>query len=366
MPQEKTVHISEAEQSKRQLLRENKELRSKNEELENVLIECKRAVDVNSDMKTLVEVAQDLVELKRAQEALKKERDYFKNVLDNSADAIGIVDSKGRFIRWNKRAEELFGYSFRELEGKSAFDLYADKNELAHMLAELRQNGYIRDYEITIRRKDGRVLPFQMSISMLKEMNATIGSVCVARDVSQIKQVQAALRQTNERLEQLVEERTSELTRANKKLEEANIALRVLLEKKDETKRASEENMVFNVKQLIQPCLEGLKSCCLHEEQRAYVEMIETRLEEVISPFQRDLSHRYGLTPTEIQLVEFIKKGKLTKEIAEVLQLSKRTIDTHRHNIRKKLGLANTNINLRSYLTSLNQDASSETPLESA
>jgi len=366
MPREKIVHISETEQTKRQLLLENRELRTKNEELENVLIECKRAVDVNSDMKTLVEVAQDLVELKRAQEALKKERDYFKNVLDNSADAIGIVDSKGRFIRWNKRAEELFGYSFRELEGKSAFDLYADKNELAQMLSELRQNGYIRDYEITIRRKDGRVLPFQMSISMLKEMNATIGSVCVARDVSQIKQVQAALRRTNERLEQLVEERTSELTKANKKLEEANIALRVLLEKKDETKRASEENMVFNVKQLIQPCLDGLKRCRLNEEQRAYVEMIEGRLEEVISPFQRELSHRYGLTPTEIQLVEFIKKGKITKEIAEVLQLSKRTIDTHRHNIRKKLGLANTNINLRSYLSSLDQHASSDVQLESA
>jgi DNA-binding NarL/FixJ family response regulator len=55
----------------------------------------------------------------------------------------------------------------------------------------------------------------------------------------------------------------------------------------------------------------------------------------------------------EMQLVDLIKQGKLTKEIAHLLNLSKRTIDTHRQNIRKKLGLQNTDTNLRSFLLSL-------------
>ena len=91
-------------------------LKKRNKELELLLMEYERAIDASSSYKTLMEVAQDLIELKKAQNELKKERDYFKNVLDNSADAIGIVDVKGRFIRWNKRAEELFGYSFEELK----------------------------------------------------------------------------------------------------------------------------------------------------------------------------------------------------------------------------------------------------------
>jgi len=187
--------------SRAELLKEIQSLRTRHDELETLLIECKRAMDANTEMKSLYEVAQDLIELKRAQEALKQERDYFKNVLDNSADAIGIVDARGRFRRWNKRAEELFGYSFEELNGRSAFELYAHQEELEVMLSELRRQGYVRDYEISIRTKEGRILPFGMSISKLTEQGKTIGSVCVARDLTQIKQAEAALRKSKEAAE---------------------------------------------------------------------------------------------------------------------------------------------------------------------
>jgi len=352
---------TDEDKSRKDLLAELRDLRARNEELESLLIECKRAIDANYDARHLFEVAQDLIDLQKAQWELQKERDYFKNVLDNSADAIGIVDSKGRFIRWNKRAEELFGYSFEELKGKSAFELYADKEELDRMLRELRARSYVRDYEIVIRTKNGCEVPFSVSISMLKDgKGQNIGSVCVARDLSQIKQVQAALRESNDKLEQRVQERTTELINANTKLEEANIALRVLLEQKDEHKRVYVENMLFNVKQLVVPLLEKLKSSGLKDVQQEYVRLVEANLEEFLAPYKRELSHSYGLTPTEIQLLEQIKQGLTTKEIADLLNLSKRTIDTHRHNIRKKLGLQNTNVNLRSYLLSV-ENAPSET-----
>lgn len=346
--------------SREEILEKLRRARSENWELEEKLREYRRAVKTNSELKTLMEVTQDLFELKKAQEALKKERDYFKNVLDNSADAIGIVDHKGRFIRWNTRAEELFGYSFQELKGKSAFELYADRHKLGDMLRELRAKGYVRDYEIEIRRKDGRILPFGMSISLLRDNGAKIGSVCVARDLSQIKQVQEELRRTNERLEQLVQERTAELTRTNKKLEETNTALNVLLEKKDENKRISEENMVFNAKQMVAPFLEKLRESGLEEGQKVYIDIVRSNLEEIITPLFKDLSRRHGFTPTELQLVDLIKQGKETKEIAQLLGLSKRTIDTHRHNIRKKLGLLNKTVNLQAYLSSLDSSSVSE------
>ncbi len=339
------------------LLEKVQALQKRNEELEFLLGECKRALGAGADPGSLYEVAQDLLELKKAQEELKKERDYFKNVLDNSADAIGIVDAKGKFRRWNKRAEELFGYHFEELKGKSAFDLYARQSELEQMLSRLRQQGYVRNFEVNIRRKDGQIIPFDMSIRVLREGGMIIGSVCVARELSQIKQVQAALRKSNEELEKRVKERTAELSAANTKLEEANIALRVLLEKKDESKAVHEQNLVFNIQQLIQPCLDKLHSSGLDAYQDFYMRMIQSQINEIISPLKRNLSDKYGLTQTEVELVELIKQGHQTKHIAEHLNLSRRTIDTHRHNIRKKMGLLNKGVNLRAHLLTLDRDA---------
>ena len=68
----------------------------------------------------------DITERKQAEETLRSTRDYLENIFANSADGIGIVDRDGKFTRWNKAAEEIYGYTFEELKGRSAFDLYAD------------------------------------------------------------------------------------------------------------------------------------------------------------------------------------------------------------------------------------------------
>ena len=60
-----------------------------------------------------------------------------------------------------------------------------------------------------------------------------------------------------------------------------------------------------------------------------------------------------GFTPAEIQITNLIKQGKTTKEIAEFLNLATSTIDSHRNNIRKKIGIKNAKTNLRAYLSSI-------------
>jgi DNA-binding CsgD family transcriptional regulator len=59
------------------------------------------------------------------------------------------------------------------------------------------------------------------------------------------------------------------------------------------------------------------------------------------------------LSPTEIQVINLIKQGKTTKEIAETMNLATSTIDFHRNNIRGKFGIKNKKINLTSYLSTL-------------
>jgi DNA-binding NarL/FixJ family response regulator len=92
----------------------------------------------------------------------------------------------------------------------------------------------------------------------------------------------------------------------------------------------------------------------LDEKQEAYVDILESNLNDIISPFSHRLSSRYmNFTPTEIQVANLLRQGKTNKEIGELLNSSSRTIAFHRENIRKKLGLKNKKTNLKSYLLSL-------------
>jgi DNA-binding CsgD family transcriptional regulator len=80
----------------------------------------------------------------------------------------------------------------------------------------------------------------------------------------------------------------------------------------------------------------------LGEKQRAYIGIIESNLNDIVSPFVHGLSSKLiKLSPTELQVSNLIKQGNTTKEIAEIVNLATSTIDFHRNNIRKKFGIKN-------------------------
>jgi DNA-binding NarL/FixJ family response regulator len=163
------------------------------------------------------------------------------------------------------------------------------------------------------------------------------------RDITERKQTEEALRK-----------RESELLLQKSRLEEVNTALKVLLERRELDKSELEENVLSNVKQLVLPYLEKLKSTQLEPYQMTLVSTLESHLTEIVSPFVTELSSRFlNLTPTQIQVANLIKDGRTSKEIASLLNLSENTILSYRYRIRSKLGLKNTKTNLRSYLLSL-------------
>ena len=86
-----------------------------------------------------------------------------------------------------------------------AFNLYEDPTELAKMVTQLRQDDYVKNYEITMKRKDGGSFPCSLSIKVLRdEKGGNMGSVTIARDLTELKRKEAALHATNEQLQALV------------------------------------------------------------------------------------------------------------------------------------------------------------------
>jgi DNA-binding NarL/FixJ family response regulator len=174
------------------------------------------------------------------------------------------------------------------------------------------------------------------------------------RDITERQQNHKALQNIRQELEQRVRERTRELVQKAEKLEEVNTALKVLLKRLDEDKKAVEEKVLFNMRQLVEPILEKLKNSRLTERQKNLVDILASNLNEIISPFACRLSDSFmKLTPTEIQIANFIRQGKATKEIAAMLNLSPKTVEFHRDNIRTKIGIKNKKINLRTHLLSI-------------
>jgi len=135
-------------------------------------------------------------------------------------------------------------------------------------------------------------------------------------------------------------------------LEEANTALKVLLKHREDDKKELEEKLVRNVKQLVQPYVKKLKAGNLDPLQRMTVNLIDMNLDEIVSPFLNNIRN-FHFTPRQIEIIGFIREGRTTKEIAQLLSVGKDAVDLQRFLIRKKLGINKNKANLRSYLLSM-------------
>jgi diguanylate cyclase (GGDEF)-like protein/PAS domain S-box-containing protein len=171
-------------------------------------VEYTEANILHGDHTRKIVFVRDITARRQAENEVRQAKEYLENILENSADPIGIVDQRGRIIKWNKAAEQAFGYSFSELEGNSSFELYADRDQLQTMLNQLRRDGSIHGYEIYLKKKDGSIVPFALSINLLYDRHhKAMGSVCVARNLSEIRKALDDLATVNQQLQHEVTER---------------------------------------------------------------------------------------------------------------------------------------------------------------
>ncbi len=301
----------------------------------------------------------DITVRKEAEERLRESERFLADVINFLPDATFVIDAGGRVIAWNRAIEEMTGVPAAEMIGKGDYEyalpFYGERRPILIDLALNPDSRYEGMYVSTERHDTGLVGEAYMpalkggqrylhgTASILRDSaGRVIGAIESIRDITERRRMEEALRAREEELEH-----------KSRNLEEMNTALRVLLKHREEDKSELEEKILSNVKKLVVPYVEKLRKSRLTAEQASYVEILEDHLQDILSPFLRNLGTRHlNLTPKEIQVASLIREGRTSKEIAEVLGVSARAVDFHRDNIRIKLGLKNKKANLRSFLLS--------------
>jgi PAS domain S-box-containing protein len=283
-------------------------------------------------------------EHKEAEQALHKSEDNYRLLVENIREVIYQTDTKGIVTYVSPAIEALTGFSQAEVEGRhfSQF-IFKDDFERIVMRFDKALTGQTRATEYRILKKSGECVWVRTFSTPIRQADEVLGLQGVLSDISDLKALEAGLR-----------EREKELSSKTKDLEEMNAALRVLLETRQRDKTELEETVLFNIKELINPYVEKLKKTSLDDKQATYLNILESNLKNVAASFSHALHFKYAsLTPAEIQIADLIRDDKTTKEIADLLNLSTRTIESHRKNIRRKMGLTDKKMNLRTTLLTI-------------
>ena len=336
-------------------------------------------------------IIRDISERKQVEEALQERESSYRTLAENLPGIVYrvFIRQNNRMHFFNNMLDVTTGYTFEELKhGKvCSLEHFIVPEDRADVISTVR-NAIIEDkpfeVEYRLRRKDGNIRHLS---ERGRPTRGTDGKPLhidgVIFDVTDRKQAEEALLESSRRLqvayeqaityaqelkneitehrraEEALRQRKEKLKAQARNLEEMNTALKVLLEQREQDKTELEERVLSNVKELVLPYVEMIGNTRLDPSQKGYVSVIESNLHDIVSPFLRALSSKYlSFTPREIQIADLVKLGKTTKEIAELLHLSIRTIEFHRENIRAKFGLKNQPANLRSFLLSLSRERS--------
>jgi PAS domain S-box-containing protein len=144
------------------------------------------------------------------------------------------------------------------------------------------------------------------------------------------------------------------LDHKTKSLIEMNTALNALIKNMESKESVFQEQITANIQHLVLPYLQKMRTQTLESTRNSLIDIVEANLKKIYAEFTHQLSSSlYSLTATEIKVANLVKLGNTTKEIASILGISYKTVESHRERIRKKLGISNQKINLRSYLLSM-------------
>ena len=300
-----------------------------------------------SGHRKLMGSVQDVTERIEAAKKLQESEALLRQIIDTSPNSIFIKDREGRYLLVSKHMARSHGMTPEELIGKSDRDVarnwledrrFAEHRESELAVIDQKRPLYIPESEFVFANGSHRW--FQTTKLPFSFDGDPDCILVISVDITERKLAEEQLRLANESLR---EERTA--------LEEKNVTLKTLLEHLQETRDEYRKKICEDIRRTILPAVEKLRQKTPKSRELSKVETgLRAITDETGDCKNGDIA---TLSPREIEICRLIKKGKTSKEIADILSISLQTVHKHRSSIRKKLLLENTSVNLTSYLQSI-------------
>jgi PAS domain S-box-containing protein len=157
----------------------------------------------------LKELEKEALTRKQAEEATLESEEELKAIFDSVRDGIALLDMTGKVIKANKRIVEVGGYSEEEIVGRriKLLKMFAPSS-IAKMLpafAKIISGQKVLPIEVETYTKNGEKLVIEIHGSLFKKRGKAMGIVAVMRDITERKQVEEALKESENRFRTLVE-----------------------------------------------------------------------------------------------------------------------------------------------------------------
>ena len=255
-------------------------------------------------------------------------------ILDSIQDGVSILDTEMNIIYINRTVKYWYE-STKKIYGKKCYEIYHNRKtscEFCPVKMSIESN-----------KPEMGVVPYQtkskdigwqelFSIPIYNKDKKIIGFLEYIRDIS---------------FQRYIEHKFSDLMDRFDNIEKKNDLLQNLLKQKEYEKNEIENTIAMNMEKYVKPSLEFLKKYTDNKDVR----LVEDLIDEIVYPITKKRATIYDkFTSREMQIAKFIKDGKTSKEIATILCVTKKTVDFHRANIRRKLNLDSKKINLRTFL----------------
>ncbi len=255
----------------------------------------------------------------------------FENIFNTTSDGVLVMDAACRIMTANKSLRQYIGdnadgkyiWEVLDLEGTSPEDFF-------------------RYYPVG---QTVEIMPFN-DRAVFRLSVVSLGGVSMASHTEYLVLLTNITPYVLQRetLEAAIEQHTQDLRMKKQQVEEMNITLHNVLSNIHADKEKQQEVLVEKIRAFLRPSLVQLAQEPAFSVRESSAKLILEQVDGILDSkgFSSDFGNRKmrHLTLTELKVCNFIRTGKTTKEIAQALKISVETVQTHRKNIRKKLGVS--------------------------
>lgn len=297
------------------------------------------------------------------------EDNMWASVFEGRALGMAAFDLEGTFFKSNRRFSEMVGFSDEELQpGSRWLDFlppsWRERTKTAWKKVQRRAS--FRSHQLDFERPSGRTVSLTVNGGLLDKRSDNNHLIYVTlTDVTSLREAEEKALQIGDRASETAESfkrqldsRTKELEAATNEIgqyratvERLSDSIKILMDEVQEQRKSLEERIVLNFEKSVLPIVEAMRDQNPPRAQEHLLETLDFSIRNITSYFGVNVTRKGSeLSPREVQICHMILRGKDSREIAETMGLSYQTVIVHRKNIRKKLGIKKSKLNLATFL----------------